>query len=68
LVTNAAPAWLPELAEAIAGVRFGPGGVTESVPVNSFPKLESELLHSNATNSLAIWAMGFLQPEEGVLK
>ncbi|MCE9604419.1 MAG: protein kinase [Planctomycetia bacterium] len=56
-----APAWFPELLEAVAGQRFAAGADrAESVPSESFINLERRLKDSTETDSYTTWARRWL--------
>jgi WD40 repeat protein/tRNA A-37 threonylcarbamoyl transferase component Bud32 len=59
-IAAAAPAWLPELAEAIARVRYTATGLSETVPETTFLNLQASLQHSTNTNLLTECARKFL--------
>jgi hypothetical protein len=54
------PAWLPELGEAIARLRFTHEGLSEPMSEGAFRDLEAKLVGSTDTSELAIWARSFL--------
>ena len=55
-----APAWLPELAEAVAGRRLREDGVPESVPVERWATLSAALCSLSSDDFYARWARWFL--------
>ncbi|HRZ39070.1 MAG TPA: WD40 repeat domain-containing protein [Candidatus Paceibacterota bacterium] len=54
------PAWLPELAEAVAGVRFEANGVETPIPATAFLRLKARLTTASATDPWSRWAKWFL--------
>jgi len=54
------PAWLPSLAEGIAGLRYATNGTEESVPTGEFLALKEKLLRSSDTDAWTQWAKWFL--------
>ncbi|HOY57320.1 MAG TPA: protein kinase [Verrucomicrobiota bacterium] len=54
------PKWLPELAEAVAGVRFEANGVETPVPATEFLRLKAGLTNASATDPWTRWAKWFL--------
>ena len=59
-MSGAAPAWLPQLAEAIAGVRYTANDLAEPVAEQLFLNLESQLLSSKDASPLITSAREFL--------
>jgi len=55
-----APAWLPELAEAVAGERLTPQGAPVEVPASQFLQLKSRLQTLSADTPYTRWAQWFL--------
>jgi len=55
-----APAWLPELAEAVAGRRLREDGVPESVPAERWATLSAALGSLSGDDFYARWARWFL--------
>jgi WD40 repeat protein/tetratricopeptide (TPR) repeat protein len=53
------PDWLPRVAEAVAGERFGPQGILESVPAEQLLKLKTELLAVPANGPYRQWVHWF---------
>ena len=56
-------AWLPDLAEAVAGMRLNPGGMTETVPPQNYWTLKNRIAAAGETNSLTHWAKEFLNDD-----
>lgn len=56
---EAAPAWLPDLAEAMAGQRFNQRGISEIVGAAELQKLRHKLVSPNATNFYGLWVKWF---------
>jgi len=54
-----APAWMPDLAEAIAGQRIGTQGSVESVSVDTFLQLQRRLNELPDSDAYARWARWF---------
>jgi WD40 repeat protein len=52
--------WLPDLAEAVAGVRLNAAGTTEPVPAHAFPDLKAALSASSEAGPLAVRIRQFL--------
>jgi len=59
-VLGPAPGWLPELGEAIAGLRYGASGTAEPVKREAFFELRTKLLTSTDSSPLNTWAKEFL--------
>jgi eukaryotic-like serine/threonine-protein kinase len=57
-----APAWLAELAEAVAGARLSQQRVSEPVPPEQFLALRQRILASQEDTPLALWARRWLDP------
>jgi WD40 repeat protein len=51
-----APAWLPELAEAIAGVRYSANRLSETVPEQALLTLQQQFSRTSEKNALVTWA------------
>jgi hypothetical protein len=57
-----APDWLPELAEGLAGKRIGENDAPQTVPGDSFPRVQDRLARIAMTNDYyRIWAKWMLQ-------
>ncbi|HRY51361.1 MAG TPA: protein kinase [Candidatus Paceibacterota bacterium] len=56
------PAWVPELAEAMAGQRFNAQNESEPVPVETFLRLRQQLEQNTPAGVLGLWARWFLAP------
>jgi eukaryotic-like serine/threonine-protein kinase len=54
------PQWLPEVCEAVAGVRLSASRLPERVESGTLAKLREELATSRETNSYAQWARWFV--------
>jgi WD40 repeat protein len=50
------PTWLPDLAEAVGGVRFNAQNMLETVPTDTFPKLRARLEAKEGTDRWTVWA------------
>jgi len=60
--SSRAPAWFPELLEAVAGQRFAPGADrAESVSPETFLKLERRIKESKETDVYTTWAQRWLK-------
>ena len=59
LTTGAAPAWLPDLAEAVAGRRLTVDGTIEPVPPQRLPELRQNLAGTPGEDSHSRWARWF---------
>jgi hypothetical protein len=57
------PAWLPELAEAVAGFCLTARQDKAVVPENALARLRNELASSPATDRLTVWAREFIADE-----
>jgi eukaryotic-like serine/threonine-protein kinase len=55
----APPAWLPELAEALAGTRFNSTGLVEPVPKAELFRLRQSMNSLNGTDDCSKWARWF---------
>ncbi len=53
------PAWLPPLAEAVAGQRLNDRHVTEPVPSDGFEQIRAQVPWSSVTNQYVAWAAWF---------
>jgi hypothetical protein len=54
------PYWLPDLAEAIAGLRYNQDRIEEPVSDTLFFELKADLEKSRATDPLTLWAQKFV--------
>jgi WD40 repeat protein len=54
------PAWLPDLAEALAGRRLDPEGNLQAVPFENWQSLRDRLIADDANTFYARWARWFL--------
>ena len=54
--STAAPQWLSEFAEGIAGFRYTPEGLVQPVSNEALRKMEQQLSELAKTNRLAAWA------------
>ena len=59
LPAGAAPSWLADLAEAMAGQRFNARGISEIVGAAELQKLRHKLVSANGANFYEIWANWF---------
>jgi hypothetical protein len=55
-ISGSAPVWLPELAEAIAGVRYNANRLSEPVTEEAFLKFQWQFAQRTETNALVVWA------------
>jgi hypothetical protein len=54
------PEWLPQVGEAVAGVRLSASRLPEPVESGALAKLRDELATNRETNSYAQWARWFV--------
>lgn len=59
-------AWLPELAEAVGGLRLNTDGILAPVPWTEYAQLETNLTQSTNTDPWNQWAKRFFEECEGV--
>jgi eukaryotic-like serine/threonine-protein kinase len=57
--TQAAPIWLPELAEAMGGQQFNPRGIPETVGASELQKLRRQLAPAAGTDFYNVWVNWF---------
>ena len=60
VVPGKTPAWLPNLAEAVAGARLNEQQAIEPVPTGTFLELKASLSSSSSGDPLSRWARHFL--------
>jgi eukaryotic-like serine/threonine-protein kinase len=60
-IAGRTPEWLPELAEAIAGIQFTASGLTEPIKDERWTNLAKELRRSKGSDDLIAWGRDFLQ-------
>ena len=59
-LTGRTPEWLPELAEAVAGIQLTASGLTEPINAEQLANLTKKLGQSTESNILIAWARDFL--------
>jgi hypothetical protein len=59
-VSGTVPAWLLNLAEAVAGVRYGPDATAEPLDKEAFQQVRKNLLESPEDTELSNWAKRFV--------
>ena len=64
--TGSIPEWLPELAEAVGGLRFNSQRVLETVPTESFPRLRAGLMSLSSNDGWVRWAQSFCTESKAI--